>query len=108
MGFVFVPEIVSQVDRRHPALTDLTLDAVAAFYGCVQAGDWVRAIHMLKMRLRPVNREEIPLWMDGEDCQQAPPRSQPPPAHVISDHAHPRSEQRLPLLRRNELDRGSR
>ena len=38
----FVLEIVGQVDRRHPALAQLTLDGVAAFEGGVQAGDGIR------------------------------------------------------------------
>ena len=36
-----VPEIVGQVDRGHPTLTELALDAVAAFEGRVQAGDGI-------------------------------------------------------------------
>ena len=31
----FVPDIVSQIDGGHPALADLSLDAVAAFQGCI-------------------------------------------------------------------------
>ena len=31
--------------RSHPALTDLTLDAVAAFEGSVQSGDGVWSVH---------------------------------------------------------------
>ena len=38
-------QVVSQIDRRHPALTDLTLDAVAALEGCVQVGDGVGSVH---------------------------------------------------------------
>jgi len=33
--------VARQVDRRHAALAELTLDAVAALEGRVQAGDWV-------------------------------------------------------------------
>ena len=33
-----VPEILRQVDRSHPALADLTLDAVAALQGSVSGG----------------------------------------------------------------------
>ena len=36
-----VLEVIRQVDRSHPALTDLALDAVAALEGCVQAGDGI-------------------------------------------------------------------
>jgi len=39
-----VLEVVGQVDRGHPALTDLALDAVAALEGCVQAGDGIWSI----------------------------------------------------------------
>jgi len=34
-----MPQVVGKVDRRHPALTELSLDAVAAFEGRVQALD---------------------------------------------------------------------
>ena len=34
-------QVISQVHRGHPALTDLALDAVAALKGGVQAGDVV-------------------------------------------------------------------
>ena len=34
-------EVVGQVDRRHSALTKLTLDGVAAFEGCVQTSDGI-------------------------------------------------------------------
>ena len=37
--------------RRHPALTDLALDAVAAFQRSVQADDRVRAVRALNMRV---------------------------------------------------------
>ena len=33
-----VLDVVREIDRSHPALTEFTLDAVAAFEGCVQAG----------------------------------------------------------------------
>ena len=36
-----VLEVIGQVDRGHAALTELTLDGVAAFEGCVQASDWI-------------------------------------------------------------------
>ena len=36
-----VLEVVGQVDSGHPALTDLTLDAVAALEGGVEAGDGI-------------------------------------------------------------------
>ena len=36
-----MPKIFSQIHDRHPTLADLTLDAVAAFEGSVQAGDGV-------------------------------------------------------------------
>ena len=52
-----VLEVVGKVDRSHPALTDLTLDAVAALEGCVQAGGGVRAVHAPKMRVRASDRE---------------------------------------------------
>ena len=63
-------KIVGQVDRGHPALTDLTLDAVAAFEGCVQAGDGVRAVHALKMRFSPADREQVPLWTTASLCRR--------------------------------------
>jgi len=34
-----VLEVVGEVHRSHPALTDLSLDAVAALEGGVQTGD---------------------------------------------------------------------
>ena len=34
-------QVVRQVDRRHTALTEFTLDGVAAFEGCVQADNWI-------------------------------------------------------------------
>ena len=37
----FVLEVVGQVDRRHAALTEFTLNRVAALEGCVQAGDGI-------------------------------------------------------------------
>ena len=43
--------------REAPALTEFGLDAVAAFEGCVQAGDGVA--HALKMRRRSAEREQI-------------------------------------------------
>ena len=52
-----VLQVLGEVHRRHPALTDLTLDAVAAFEGCVQAGDGIRSVQAPKMRLRIANRE---------------------------------------------------
>ena len=45
------------VDSRHSALTDLTLDAVAAREGCVQAGDGIWGVQAPNMRLRGPNRE---------------------------------------------------
>ena len=36
-----VLQVIREVDRRHPALAEFGLDAVAAFEGCVQAGDGV-------------------------------------------------------------------
>jgi hypothetical protein len=36
-----VLEVLGQVNRSHPALTDLAIDAVAAFQGRVQAGGGV-------------------------------------------------------------------
>ena len=42
-GLPLVLEVVGKVDRGHPALTDLTLDAVSALESCVQAGDGVGA-----------------------------------------------------------------
>ncbi len=36
-----VPEVVGQVHDGHPALTELALDAVAAFVGCIKAGDGI-------------------------------------------------------------------
>ena len=37
----FVPEVVGEVDRRHPALTELALDVVVAGEGRVQASNWI-------------------------------------------------------------------
>ena len=42
-----------------PALTDLTLDAVAALEGGVEAGDGVWSVQAPKMRLRASIRERI-------------------------------------------------
>ena len=44
-----MPHIIGQVDRGHPALTELTLDGVATLEGCIQAGN--RISHGCKMRL---------------------------------------------------------
>ena len=54
-----VLQIVGKVDRSHPALTDLPLDAVAAFDGRVQAGDRVWVAHAPKMRPRASDREQM-------------------------------------------------
>ena len=56
-----VLEVVGEVDRGHPALTDLTLDAVAALEGGVEAGDGVWVAHLPKMPVRAVNREKVSL-----------------------------------------------
>ena len=40
-----VLEVIRQVDRRHPALTDLALDTVAALEGGVQASFGVWGVH---------------------------------------------------------------
>ena len=53
----FVSQVVVQVDRGHPALTDLALEGVAALEGCVQAGDGIWGVQAPKMRLRASNRE---------------------------------------------------
>ena len=45
------------VDHRHPVLTDLALDAVAALEGKIEAGGSVRAVHAHKMQVRASNRE---------------------------------------------------
>ncbi len=50
-------QVVREVDRRHATFTEFGLDAVAAFKGCVQAGD----AHASKMQIRSAEREEIPL-----------------------------------------------
>jgi hypothetical protein len=31
-------QVIGEEDRRHPALTELGLEAVTAFEGCVEAG----------------------------------------------------------------------
>jgi hypothetical protein len=36
-----VAQVIRQVDRRHPTLTELAVDSVAAFESCVQTGDEV-------------------------------------------------------------------
>ena len=61
--FTFVLDVVGQVDGGHAALTKLTLDAVAAFEGRVQAGREIRrlVIHAGKMRRRSAEREQNPL-----------------------------------------------
>jgi len=46
-----------EIDGRHPALTELSLDAVAAFEGCVQVSDGVGAGHAHKMQAGPQIRE---------------------------------------------------
>ncbi len=48
--------------RRHPALTELALDAVATFKGRVQAGDGIWAVHPIKMQGRTANREKAPIY----------------------------------------------
>ena len=53
-----VPKVVSEVDRRHPALAELALDPVETLEGRVQTDDRVRAVHALNMRCRPLNREQ--------------------------------------------------
>ena len=35
MGFPLVLQVISEVDRGHPALAQLTLDGVPALEGCV-------------------------------------------------------------------------
>jgi len=42
-----VLQVVGQVDRGHTTLTEFSLDVVAAFQGCVQAG---YRVHAAKMR----------------------------------------------------------
>ena len=54
-------QVVGQIDRRHPALTELALDAVSARQGCVQAGDGIGVVHLPKMPIRAANREIAPL-----------------------------------------------
>ena len=50
-------QIINVMLASLSALTEFTLDAVAAFQGCVQAGDGVGVAHAVKMRRRPGNRE---------------------------------------------------
>ncbi len=52
-----VLEVVGQVDRSHPALTQLALDGVPALEGGVQAGYGVWSVQAPKMRHGTVNRE---------------------------------------------------
>ena len=40
-------QVVGQVDRRHAALAQFTLDAVAAFEGCVEAGGGIWSVQRL-------------------------------------------------------------
>ena len=54
-----VLQVLGEVDGRHPTLTDLSLDAVAALEGSVQAGDGIWSVQAPKMRDRPLNREQI-------------------------------------------------
>ncbi len=54
--------------HHHPAFTEFTLDAIAAFQGCVQAGDGFA--HALKMRRRSVEREIL------QQHQRQPQRKQ--------------------------------
>jgi len=52
-----VPEIVGQVDRRHPALAELELDAIAPFEGSVEAGDRAWGVQALTCAIDPAYRE---------------------------------------------------
>ena len=74
--YALVLDVLGQVDSRHPALTKLTLYAVAALQGCVQAGDGFA--HALKMRRRSANREIL------QQHQRRPQREE----RAHSDHAH--------------------
>ena len=65
-------EVIRQVDGRHPALTDLALDGVAAFEGSVEAGDRAWSVQVPNMRLGAADCEQIRLRQDGaEDDHQA-------------------------------------
>ncbi|MCH7857601.1 MAG: hypothetical protein IIB37_12685 [Gemmatimonadetes bacterium] len=76
--FPLVLDVVGQVDGGHRALTKLTLDAVAAFQSCVQAGDGIT--HALKMRRRSAEREQIRL----RQHERQPQREQ----RAHDDHGH--------------------
>ena len=65
-----VLQVVGEVHRGHPALTDLTLDAVAALEGSVQAGDGVWSVQAPKMRRRPADCEQAPLGMDPSNLEK--------------------------------------
>ena len=66
-NIALVLQVISEVDRSHPALTDLALDGVSALKSDVEAGGRVRAVHALKMRVRASNREHSLLGMAPED-----------------------------------------
>ena len=40
-----LPEVPGQIDRGHPALTELALDAIAALEGCVQARNRIHCVN---------------------------------------------------------------
>ena len=63
-------DIVGQIDRRHPALTEFGLDAVAAFQGCVQTGDGVVVSHASNMRRWSANRERVLLQQHPRQTQR--------------------------------------
>ena len=52
--------VVGQLDRGHPTLTNLTLDAVAAVEGSVQAGDGVGHSGSAWLRSRSWSRQAAP------------------------------------------------
>ena len=54
-------DVIREVDRSHPALTEFAFDAVAAFEGCVQTFGRVWHAHALNMRLRSRIREQSPI-----------------------------------------------
>ncbi len=55
-----VLDVVSEINGRHAALTQLTLDGVAAFQGCVQAGDGIaHAMQDALSRLRPLANQPL-------------------------------------------------
>ena len=69
-------QVIREIHRRHPALTEFGLDAVGAFEGCVQAGDGVRhggqdAVEVSRARAEPPSIAKEPVGCRRESSGPA-------------------------------------